>query len=230
MPETSTPVTAIWADLLREIATATDRAATRMAALTEPTPVDEPETPPVRSTWGRKVLRLRRLGLEEGLTTKEVANGIGHRDEPNAHGVLVTLAKQGLVEEVPGTTPMRWRLPREQRRHRILRASRLIERGWWTTYGDMAIAIYDDRNVALAIARVASRNPAFANPHRVLAQGGVIAKGWKDGDLGPEECVRRLAADGIRLDDQGRAPADRRIPFDELRTRLAALDFEGDEI
>jgi O6-methylguanine-DNA--protein-cysteine methyltransferase len=39
--------------------------------------------------------------------------------------------------------------------------------GEWTTYGDMAIAVSDNIRLARTVGRVAAKNPAFANPHRI---------------------------------------------------------------
>lgn len=221
---------AIWMGLLRDVARAADAAADRLAALTDEEVVEEIEAPTVRSTWGRKILRLPALGLEDGMTTKEISAHINHPDEANAHNVLVGLVKQGLVEQIEGTSPKRWRLTQKQRRDRILNSSRLIKDGYWVTYGDIAIAAFDKPKLARVVARVAAHNPAFAHPHRVLAKGGVIAAGWKDDEgNGPEECIRRLAADGIELED-GRAPESRRMHHDELKARLDAMDVDGEDI
>jgi alkylated DNA nucleotide flippase Atl1 len=204
--------------------------ANRLAALTGADDVEEVETPTIRSTWGRKILRLPKLGLEDGMTTKEIASAIGHPDEANAHNVLVALVEQHLVEPVEGASPKRWRLTQKQRRDRILKSSRLIKDGYWVTYGDIAIAAFDNPRLARVVARVAAHNPAFSNPHRVLAKGGVIAEGWKDDDgNGPEECIRRLADDGVELVD-GRAPEARRMHHDELKARLDALDIDGEDL
>ncbi len=220
----------IWTGLLRDIARAADTAADRFAALTDHPVVEEIETPTVASAWGRKILRLPALGLEDGMSTKEIATAINHPDAANAHNVLIGLVKQELVEQVDGSSPKRWRLTQKQRRDRILNASRLIKDGYWVTYGDIAIAAFDNPKLARVVARVAAHNPAFANPHRVLAKGGVIAEGWKyDDGIGPEECIRRLAADGITLVD-GRAPETKRMHHDELKTRLDATDIDGKDL
>jgi alkylated DNA nucleotide flippase Atl1 len=221
---------AIWATLLRSVARAADTAASRLAALTDTEQVEEVRTPTIRSTWGRKILRLPALGLEHGMTTKEIAGQVGHPDDANAHNVLVGLVKQDLVEEIEGTSPKRWRLTQKQRRDRILTASRVIKDGYWVTYGDIAIAAFDNPKLARVVARVAAHNPAFANPHRVLATGGAIANGWKDDEgNGPEECVRLLKADGIEL-AYGHAPENRRMHHDELKARLDAIDIDGEDL
>jgi alkylated DNA nucleotide flippase Atl1 len=206
---------AIWRDLLRDMGRTFERAATSVEGLLEEE-IDEPE---IRSRWGRKVLRLEALGLEEGMTTKGISTAIGLNDEPNAEKVLAQLEKNGLVELIANTAPKRWRLSRDQRRKRILRASRMVPEGKWTTYGDMAVAVYGHIQGARAVSRVASKDPAFANPHRVLEKAGTIPGGWEDDEgRGPEECARRLASEGILV--EGEAPADRRMYHDELRALL----------
>jgi alkylated DNA nucleotide flippase Atl1 len=223
--EVSKESAGIWADLFRDLARAADRASTRFAGLLDEQ-IDEPE---IRSLWGKKFLRLEGLGLERGMTTRDISAQAGMDDEPNADKALVQLAKNELVELVPGSSPKRWRLTRDKRRDRILRASRLIPRGKWTTYGDIAIAVAGNIRVARAVSRVAAKNPAFANPHRVLAKGGTIPPGWKDDEgKGPEECERRLTEEGVVLDD-GHAPRELRVSHDEIRTGLEGLESAEDE-
>jgi O6-methylguanine-DNA--protein-cysteine methyltransferase len=221
-------VVSVWVGLLRDVQRATETAANRLGALVEEDIATD--MPAVRSSWGRKALRLGPLGLEDGMTTKEVSRQIGQNDDPNTQAVLEGLQKQGLVETVPGATPRRWRLTQNQRRDRILRASRAIPTGRWVTYGDVAIAAFDNRNLARVIARVAARNPAFANPHRVLAKGGRIAEGWRDDEgRGPEECERRLREiDKIEVTD-GVADPNKRMGYEELKARLDAEDEVEDE-
>jgi alkylated DNA nucleotide flippase Atl1 len=219
-------VTAIFMDALAGVAKIAQEASDRMAALLEQdTPADVTvDAPSIRSAWGRKVLRLTGLGLEKGLTTKEISMQIGQNDDPNTATVLTTLEKQGLVEAVPGSSPKRWRLTIEQRRNRILRASRHIESGKWVTYGDIAVAIYGNKQMGRVVARVAAHNPAFANPHLVLTQGGHIAEGWHDDDgHGPEECKRRLEADGITVENMT-ADQSRHMHPDDLKAAIDADD------
>jgi alkylated DNA nucleotide flippase Atl1 len=212
----------IWMDLFRDVSRSTEQAAARVAALFEEE-IDEPK-PAIRSTWGRKILRLDELGLERGMTTKEISVKVGLNDEPNTEKVLSQLEKTELVELVPGAVPKHWRLTRDQRRNRILRASRLVPRGRWTTYGDIAIAVSGNIRLARPVSRVAAKNAAFANPHRVLEKAGTIPKGWKDDEShGPEECERRLGEEEVELID-GKAPRELRIYHDELRALLEASE------
>jgi alkylated DNA nucleotide flippase Atl1 len=215
-------VSGIAADLLREVARSVELAATKLTALYD----EGEEESSIRSLWGKKFLRLGPLGSERGMTTREVSAAAEMNDEPNADKVLGQLAKQGSIELVPHSSPKRWRLARDQRRNRILRASRLIREGEWTTYGDIAIAVSGNIRVARAVSRVAAKNPAFANPHRVLEKAGTIPPGWRSDDgKGPEVCESRLAAEGIRFVD-GRAPAGQRINHEELEARLVAEELE----
>jgi alkylated DNA nucleotide flippase Atl1 len=207
----------IWADFMQDLSRAADRAATKMSTLFE----DGEEESSIRSLWGKKFLRLAPLGLERGMTTREVSSASEMNDDPNADKVLAQLAKNGSIELVPGSSPKRWRLSRDQRRNRILRASRLVPEGQWTTYGDIAIAVSGNIRVARAVSRVAAKNPAFANPHRVLEKGGAIPPGWKDDEgKGPEECERRLLREGIELVN-GKAPSHLRVNHEELEAQLA---------
>jgi alkylated DNA nucleotide flippase Atl1 len=74
--------------------------------------------------------------------------------------------------------------------------SRLIPKGNWATYGDVAIAVYGSRNMAVTIGRVARHSPAFVNPHRVLKAGGVIADEGEDNEgNGPRRLARRQGRD-----------------------------------
>ncbi len=214
----------IWRDLLRDVSRVTERAATRLDGLLD----EEPDAPAIRSLWAKKILRLEALGHELGMTTKEISSAVGLDDEPNAEKVLAQLAKGGNAELVPDTSPKRWRLTLDQRRSRILLASRLVPEGRWTTYGDMGIAVYGHLRGARAVSRVAAKDPAFANPHRVLAQDGTIPGGWKDDEgQGPEECARRLAREGLELHD-GRVPKEKRMYHEELEERLEAAEADRD--
>ena len=143
--------------------------------------------------------------------------------------MLAALEKADLLEQVAGASPKQWRLTVKHRRDRILRASRVIRRGEWTTYGDIAIAVADNVRLARTVGRVAAKNPAFANPHRVLKSGGLIPPDWRDDDgQGPEECERRLRAEGMQFEGDA-APAGSRIGWEEIKSRLAKLDDEDDD-
>lgn len=89
---------------------------------------------------------------------------------------------------------------RDLHRAQIFHAAGVVRRGEVTTYGDIGLAAYGQPNMARAVASVASKHPGFPSPHRVLMRGGKIAEDWSDGKGGgPEECKRRLEAEGVRF-------------------------------
>lgn len=202
---------------LRGVERATGEAAARLGAMIDDI-VDEP-VPSVRGAWQRKIAPLAGFARELGLTAGEVAREADY-DEANTYAVLAGLEKGGLLEEIPETSPKRWRLAEKHRRNMILRASHVIREGEWTTYGDIAAAVSGNVNQSRSVARIASTNPAFANPHRVLNVGGRINPDWHDDQgRGPEECERRLTEEGIRF-VEGKAQAGR-IDYDTIKQRLA---------
>jgi alkylated DNA nucleotide flippase Atl1 len=220
-------IAAVAIGLLRRIERACAEAASGLAGIFEEDITDA--APAVRGAWQRKIARLPGLSLERGLTAGEVSREVTY-DEANTYTALGGLEKAGLLEQVPDASPKRWRLAVKHRRDKILAASRVIATGEWTTYGDIAIAVGGNVRLARSVASVAAKNPTFANPHRVLLKGGVIAPDWRDDDgKGPEECERRLRADGVDLDEDGIADPKARIGYEELQARLAehAVDDAG---
>jgi len=168
------------------------------------------------------------------MTAGEIAKKVDY-DEANTHTALNALEKSGLLEHV-GSSPRRWRLARAHRRNRVLRASRMIEPGEWTTYGEIAIAVYGSTAMSRAVARVAAKHPAFANPERVIGKGGVIPEGWQGFGGGREECKRRLAErDGIRFIESpkdpelGVADPDRKISHEVITERMEERFQEAGE-
>ena len=206
--------------LMRSIERATAEAGSALAGMLDDG-VDEP-TLAVRGTWQKKIAPLAGFSLAKGLTAPEVAREVGY-DEANTYTVLASLEKSGLLEQIHGTSPKRWRLADIHRSDRILRASHVIEKGEWATYGDVAAAVSGNVNHARSVARVASTNPAFANPHRILSAGGKIHPDWHDDEgRGPEECERRLREEGVGFVD-GKAQGTR-IDYETIQERLAADD------
>jgi alkylated DNA nucleotide flippase Atl1 len=211
---------------LRGVERASAEAAAGLAALLEAEVVDD--APALRGAWQRKIARLPGLALERGMTGGEVSRDAEY-DEANTYTVLAALEKTGLLEQVAAASPKRWRLKVQHRRDRILRASRVIQRGEWTTYGDIAVAVADNVRLARTVGRVAAKNPAFANPHRVLKQGGLIPPDWRDDDgQGPEECERRLRAEGVEFHDTPLRAAEPHVGWAEIKARLAEMDDEDD--
>lgn len=160
-------------------------------------------------------------GPEEGLKTAEVAAAMGGYDVPNAYLTLKSLVNRGLVEQVPGSSPQRWRANRSRGSSGpYLAAAQFVRAGEWTTYGDVSIAVRGDDRAARAVGRAAATLPDFPNPERILQAGGVIPDGWRDSmGRGPEECRRRLAEQGIAFKGIHADPA-KRLPWEELRRRL----------
>lgn len=61
----------------------------------------------------RRVLELPGLGERDGVSAREVAEVLG-LERANAHRTLKSLTTVGLVEQVEGERPHRWRLPLAQ--------------------------------------------------------------------------------------------------------------------
>ncbi len=209
-------------NFLRGIERVVAEAAGSVAALLETDVSADP--PAIRGPWQRKIARLPSLLLERGMTTGEISSEVGY-DETNTYTVLNTLQKNGLIEQTPGASPKRWRLAIDHRRDRILRASRTVQEGEWTTYGDIAIAVSDDVRLARTVGRVAAKNPAFSHPHRVLKSGGKIPADWRDDEgKGPAECKRRLDREGVSFARDGSADPSARIGWEDIKARLRDLD------
>jgi alkylated DNA nucleotide flippase Atl1 len=192
------------------------------------------------------------LGLragESGLKTSEIAKSV-RMEQPNAYLALQTLQEQGLVEQVPDISPQHWRLtPRFRLSREIVEVGHLVKRGEWTSYGDISQVVYGHARAGLAVGRVAaSPTSNFPNPHRVLQYTGQIPDEWRDGQGGgPEECARRLGAEGVEILDGSWAHPrshvthevlterlERKRQDDMLRERLRSVDdidrfIEGDE-
>ena len=212
----------------RALARAHGEYADAIAMLTDT--AEMPETPQLRGTLQRRIVGLPEMLSDRGMTSKEVATATTG-DEPNSHTALKGLVEKAIVETVEGASPQRFRLAVKHRRDRVLRLSRHIARGEWTTYGDFSIAVYDSPKMALTIARIAARHPAFANPHRVLQSGGTVSPKWQDEnqDKGLEECIRRLTEEGVWNEAKERARPAGLVGWEELRRRLER-DAETDEL
>ncbi len=142
-------------------------------------------------------------------------------DEANTWIVMRALEGQGLVELVPGVEPQRWRVATRYRGSAVpyVEVATLIRAGEWASYGDISIAVHGTPNAARAVGRAAAKLRHFPNAHRVLGRGGIIPDGWRSHEgLGPEECQRRLEAEGVRFTD-GHADPARHITWEELRER-----------
>jgi alkylated DNA nucleotide flippase Atl1 len=112
----------------------------------------------------------------------------------------------------------------DSRRAGILRAARAIPEGFWTSYGEIALAATGSARGARAVGRVASRMRDFPNAWRVIHADGSIPDGWGGGSGGPRTCRKLLEAEGVRFVN-GRADPDRKILADELELLLAQAAF-----
>lgn len=201
----------------RQLAHAHEELARGLAAIAGK--MEEGAVPELRGRIQKQIVGLPDLYTEAGMSAGDIARRLEY-DEANTYGVLRSLTDSQVVEEVEGTKPRRWRMAVKHRRARVLRMSRLIPDGRWTTYGDFSIAVYDNVKMAITVGQVAAKNPAFVNPHRVLWSGGVIKDTWRDDEgRGPEECERRLREDGIEVTN-GVADKNKFISWEELQERL----------
>jgi alkylated DNA nucleotide flippase Atl1 len=158
---------------------------------------------------------------EDGLKTGEVAAAVS-MDQPNAYTTLQALQGQGIVEMVPGAQPQRWRLVSQYRRsRRIIDAANAVKAGEWTSYGEICFLTYGHYQAGLAVGRVMSTSPDVANAHRVLEHTGHIPDGWVGAGGGPDECKRRLVAEGVEVSDDMFAHMRHFVDHEVLSGRLA---------
>jgi alkylated DNA nucleotide flippase Atl1 len=149
---------------------------------------------------------------------------MGGYDTANGHVALRSLESRGVIEEVPGERPIRWRLAGRYRATAdpYLAIAEQVRQGEWTTYGDISVAVRGDTNGARAVGRAAAMLEHFPNPHRVLQSGGRIPPGWKSTESeepNPDECRRRLEIEGVDFDEHGRASRRQYVAWDVLVER-----------
>jgi alkylated DNA nucleotide flippase Atl1 len=181
---------------------------------------DAVELPTLRGAVQRRVAALPNLATIKGMSAAEIADALDH-DEANTYTTLKGLEKADMVEIVEGSSPRRWRLNAAHRRNRVLRLSRLIPAGSWTTYGEFSIAVYGNWRTAITVGQQAANNPAFSNPHRVLKAGGLIPDDWHDDHGGgAEECEKRLRREGAWLAREERADPDKFLNWERLKGLL----------
>ena len=96
----------------------------------------------------------------------------------------------------------------------------MIPEGFWTAYGEIALAATGSRNRARAVGRTAARHGAFPNAWRVIHADGSIPEGWGGGGNARARCRELLEAEGVRFID-GRADPAQKILADELELLLA---------
>ncbi len=186
---------------------------------------EQVEVPAVRGERQRAIAALTDLFNPKGMTASEVARQVNY-DEANTYTVLDSLVKSGLLEVVASSNPRRWRMSRNQRKDRVFLASRLINEGEWTTYGDIAVAVFGNLRMARAIGRITA-NPTFANPHRVLGANGIVHSDWSDAQgNGPDYCQALLEREGLNF-VAGHADKSQHVNFEELRARLARAESQA---
>jgi alkylated DNA nucleotide flippase Atl1 len=189
---------------------------------------EEPAEVEVRGAVQRRIVKLPTLFTEQGMTAGEIAKELDY-DEANVYTVLKSLSNSDLLEVIEGASPRRWRFGQKHRTSRVLRLSRLLQSGKWTTYGDFAIAVYDNPRMARAVGQAASKNPAFANPHRVLRRGGIIPPDWEDAEgRGPERCRELLEEDNVRFTPAGLADERDFIDWEALKELLDTDEASAD--
>jgi alkylated DNA nucleotide flippase Atl1 len=211
------------ARLAQAVSDALDQFAKDLLAdsLEEPVVFTEVEVPQARGERQRMILELPGLQSEAGMRTSEIATGIQY-DEPNTYTTLRALERAGMVEMVPSTSPQRWRLAPRYRTTTtaFARLASRIQPGEWSTYGDISIAVRGDVKAARAVGRAAATQRDFPAPWRVVKEGGFIHQHWLDAEgRGPEEARRRLEAEGVKFDKDGRAQREFRVGWDVLLER-----------
>lgn len=104
---------------------------------------------------------------------------------------------------------------------KFMRVAAHVRRGEWTTYGDISAAVLGDKRAARAVGRAAATEDEFPNAHRVLRSAGRISPGVGacSGGRGVDGVRERLLAEGIVLDETGRADPAKHVYWDELRRR-----------
>jgi predicted enzyme related to lactoylglutathione lyase len=170
----------------------------------------EPPRPADEHALGKRQLQIVELpGLAEdaGMKTAEIAAAIGY-ELPNTYSALQALARNQVVEQVPGKEPQHWRLVRRYRAtsRAFARVAELVQAGEWTTAGDVSIAVRGDTQAARSVL-------AARLSYRVLADARV-----------PDEALALLAGEGVAVLDDGRADPRQRVTWDELSRRAQAAE------
>jgi hypothetical protein len=173
----------------------------------------------------RQIVDILRSAGEAGLTTAQIADGMGGHDTANAHMSLRALHGRRVVDEVPGLKPIHWRLAPQFRATAdpYLDAAERVRSGEWTTEGDISIAVRGDTRGVPAVGRAASTLDEFPNAHRVLHPGGVLPDERRSTDahavLDPEDCRQLLENEGVTFDADGRARHEHYVPWHVLVER-----------
>jgi alkylated DNA nucleotide flippase Atl1 len=96
----------------------------------------------------------------------------------------------------------------------FLRVARLVQKGEWTTYGDISGAVLGHKRAARIVGALAATDDLFPNAHRVLTSEGRVSRPGRD----PKPAARALESEGVAF-VRGRADPTRRIHWDELQRR-----------
>ena len=181
-------------------------------------------TDPAKGNAARLDTVLLATGKLERALTLKMGGNLLLLDEPTNDldvETLQSLEKQGLVEKVPGVEPQHWRLAPSFRLGRaIIDVANLIERGEWTSYGDISQVVYGHYKGGPAVASAIRNSPDFENHHRILRYDGEIAPDWEEAGLGRDECASRLEGEGVEVDEYFYAHGRHRVDHEELARRL----------
>jgi len=176
-------------------------------------------------TRQQEIAEIPDLNSDVGMRGAEIASEISY-DAANTHTALKALKDRGIIEEFrpqSGGGP-RWRLAPAFRgvSDPYVRMAGFVRAGEWTTYGDISIAVRGDTSAARAVGRAAATLPNFPTAHRVLWSGGRVPPTWKShasATPDPEECIRRLRAEDVTIDDKGHASRAHYVSWDGLLER-----------
>jgi hypothetical protein len=187
--------------------------------------VAPPEVPWPGQARGRReaaVLNLPELTQRDGLRVAQISDSIGCRPS-NTYKLLHSLEDAGVLDAVPRSEPLRYRLA-SRRRAAIQAFARLadtIAPGEWTTCADISLASRGDTAAAPLVCWAATFMAEFPAAHRVLLDGGRLHP------LGHPHRRRRpgllhpaLVEEGITFDEYGRANRRQRVGWDDLTARV----------
>lgn len=152
-----------------------------------------------------QIVELPGLATEDGLKTADISAAIGY-ELPNTYSALQALARNRIVEQVPGKEPQHWRLARRYRSvsQTYARVAELLRPGEWATAGDVSIAVRGDIHATQSIA-------AAGLSHRVLPD-----------EEQPADALAPLVAEGVAVLASGEPDPRHRVSWSELRRRAAA--------
>lgn len=155
-----------------------------------------------------------------GEKTRKLADKTGV-DQPNVYLTLQTLARKGLVERVPGSSPQRWRLAERYLVFGKLRAiADRLPHGYWTTDADVSIALYGNSSGTAMIRHVLlTRHQSVRNFHRIRRDSAAATSALNAAH------DQMLRDEGVEFDDEDQPTRARRLAFDHLTD---AFDEPGD--